>query len=115
MERTAAVLLGLLVALVAITAGIGVGAATLPSSEDLQRASADELGVPPDLLDHPVMAPIVDKISARIQQRVVAEARGSVVAAVATASIVATAGVLGIAMAERRRAPGLSRVARQPH
>ncbi len=97
-----AVLIGLLIGLVSAGAGIAVGAVTLPTSEEIQRATVEELGLDPDLLDHPLVEPMLDEVSDRAEDRVVDEARESVVAAVGTAVGVAAAGVALVALAARR-------------
>lgn len=98
-----AVLVGLLIGLVSAGMGIVVGAVTLPTSDQLQRASVEEIGLDPGLLDNPLIAPIVDELSGRIQDRVVAEARRSVVLAVAASTMGAVGGVLIVMLASRRR------------
>ena len=97
------VLVGILVGLVSAAAGIGVGAVTLPTSEQMQRATMEEIGLDPGLLDNPLIGPIVDEASGRIQDRLVDEARRSVALAVLATAVVAVGGVLLVALAARRR------------
>lgn len=98
-----AVLVGLLIGVLSAASGIVVGAVTLPTTDELQRASVEELGLDPDVLDHPLVAPIVDEISSRVEDRVIDEARTSVVLAVASATMVAAAGVALVVAVSRRR------------
>ena len=97
------VLVGLLIGLVSVGAGVAVGAVTLPTSEDLQRATVEELGLDPDVLDHPLLGPVLDDLSSRVERRVVDEARVSVVLAVGTAVGVAAVGVTLVAVGSWRR------------
>lgn len=98
-----AVLVGLCIGLLSAAVGIAVGAATLPTSDDLQRASLEEIGLDPRLLDNPLIGPIIDELSQRVQDRVVDEARHSVVLAVGSSAGVAVGGVLIVMLAAQRR------------
>jgi len=100
------VLAGLAIGLASAGAGIVVGALTLPTTDELQRASVEELGLDPDVVDHPLVSPILDEVSARVQGRVVEEARGSVVWAVATAAAVSATGVALVAGRRTRPSTG---------
>lgn len=101
-----AVLVGLLIGLVSATVGIVVGVTTLPTSDELQRATLEEIGLDPGLLDNPLIGPIVDELTERVQDRALDEARHSMILAVATSATVATGGVLIVALIVRRRRPG---------
>lgn len=98
-----AVLIGLLIGLVSAGAGIAVGAVTLPTPEELQRATVHELGLDPDLLDHPLVEPMLDEVGGRVEDRVVDEVRASVVAAVGTAAGVVAAGWHSLRSPQRRQ------------
>ncbi|HEY9558140.1 MAG TPA: hypothetical protein VIR58_15495 [Acidimicrobiales bacterium] len=97
-----ALLAGLVIGLASAGAGAAAGAATLPSVEEVRRISAEELGVDPDVLDHPLVAPIVDAMSDRIEDRLVDEARRSVAVAVLSSATVAVGGVAAVALVDRR-------------
>lgn len=97
------VVIGLLLGLISAAAGITVGAITLPSSDELQRMAVEEIGLDPGLLDHRLIAPIVDELSARVEDRLVAEARRSMVLAVTTSTLVAVGGLATVALGSRRR------------
>lgn len=100
--RRRALLAGLVIGLASAGAGAAAGAATLPSAEDLRRMSAEELGVDPDLLDRPIVAPIVDAMTDRIEDRLVEEARRSVAVAVLSSAAMAVGGVTAVELLDRR-------------
>lgn len=101
--RQRALLAGLVIGLASAGAGAAAGAASLPSVEELRRMSAEELGVDPDVLDHPLVAPIVDAMSERIEDRLMDEARRSVAVAVGSSAAVAVAGVAAVELLGRRQ------------
>jgi hypothetical protein len=101
--------IGLLLGLISAAAGITVGAITLPTSDELQRTVVEEIGLDPGLLDHRLIAPIVDELSGRVEDRLVAEARRSMVLAVTTSTLVAVGGLATVALASRRRRSATTR------
>lgn len=100
-SRRRALLAGLVIGLASAGAGAAAGAATLPSVEEMRRMSAEELGVDPDLLDRPLVAPIVDAMTERIEDRLVDEARRSVAVAVGSSAAVAVAGVAVVTLVDQ--------------
>lgn len=104
-----AVVIGLLLGLISAAAGITVGAITLPTSDELQRTAVEEIGLDPGLLDNPLIAPIVDELTARVEDRLVGEARRSMVLAVTTSTLVAVGGLAAVALVSRRRRSATTR------
>lgn len=100
--RRRALLAGLVIGLASAAAGAVAGAASLPSVEEMRRMSAEELGVDPDLLEHPLVAPIVDTMTERVEDRLMDEARRSVAVAVGASAAVAVAGVAIAELLDRR-------------
>jgi hypothetical protein len=100
--RRRALLSGLVIGLASAGAGALAGAASLPSVEEMRRMSAEELGVDPDLLEHPLVAPFVDTMTERIEDRLMDEARRSVAVAVGASAAVAVAGVAVSELLDRR-------------
>lgn len=100
--RRRAMLAGLAIGLASGAAGAAAGAATLPPVEDLRRMSAEELGVDPDLLDRRFVAPIVDAMTDRVEDRLMGEVRRSMAVAVASSAAVAVAGVAAAEVLDRR-------------
>lgn len=98
--RRRALLAGLVIGLA--SAGAAAAAATLPSVEEMRRMSAEELGVDPVLLDHPLVAPIVDAMTERVEDRLMDEARRSVAVAVGASAGVSIAGVALAELLDRR-------------
>jgi hypothetical protein len=90
------------IGLASALAGAAAGAASLPSVEEMRRMSAEELGVDPDLLEHPLVAPIVDAMTERVEDRLMDEARRSVAVAVGASAAVAVAGVATAELLGRR-------------
>jgi hypothetical protein len=101
--------IGLLLGLISAAAGITVGAITLPTSDELQRTAVEEIGLDPGLLDNPLIAPIVDELTARVEDRLVGEARRSMVLAVTTSTLVAVGGLAAVALVSRRRRSATTR------
>jgi len=97
--RRRALLAGLAIGLASAGAGAVAGAAALPSVEEMRRISAEEVGVDPDLLDLPLVAPIVDAMTERVEDRLMDEARRSVAVAVGASAAVAVAGVAVVLVA----------------
>jgi len=104
-----AVVIGLLLGLISAAAGITVGAITLPTSDELQRTAVEEIGLDPGLLDNPLIAPFVDELTERVEDRLVAEARRSMVLAVTTSTLVAVGGLAAVALVSRRRRSATTR------
>lgn len=104
-----AVVIGLLLGMISAAAGITVGAITLPPSDELQRAAVEEIGLDPGLLDNPLIAPFVDELTERVEDRLVAEARRSMVLAVTTSTLVAVGGLAAVALVSRRRRSATTR------
>lgn len=104
-----AVVIGLLLGMISAAAGITVGAITLPTSDEFQRAAVEEIGLDPGLLDNPLIAPFVDELTARVEDRLVAEARRSMVLAVTTSTLVAVGGLAAVALVSRRRRSATTR------
>lgn len=100
--RRRALLAGLVIGLASAGAGAAAAAATLPSVEEMRRMSAEELGVDPVLLDHPLVAPIVDAMTERVEDRLMDEARRSVAVAVGASAGVSIAGVALAELLDRR-------------
>lgn len=65
-------------AVAATSAALVTVAMTRPSDRELQRAAADELGVPAFLLDVPGAQAVTDDLAARVSHRVMDEARSSI-------------------------------------
>jgi hypothetical protein len=65
-------------AVVATSAALVAVDMTRPSDRELQRAAADELGVPAFLLDAPGAQAVTDDLAARVSHRVIDEARPSI-------------------------------------
>lgn len=70
--------------------------ATRPSNDELQAAALDEMGLSSDLASSRLIGPILDQMTDKIGDRMVAETRSSVIAGV-LAGVVAAAGVAGAA------------------
>ena len=65
-------------AVVATSAALVTIDMTRPSDRELQRAAADELGVPAFLLDVPGARAVTDDLAGRVTRRVIDEARPSI-------------------------------------
>ncbi|MFP5579804.1 MAG: hypothetical protein ACLGIZ_16450 [Acidimicrobiia bacterium] len=100
--RRRALLAGLVIGLASAGAGAAAGAASLPSVEEMRRMSAEELGLDPAVLDHPLVSPIVDAMTERVQDRLMDEARRSVAVAVGASTATAVAGVAVAELLDRR-------------
>lgn len=100
--RRRALLAGLLIGMASAGAGAVAGAASMPSVEEMRRMSVEELGMDPELLDLPLVAPIVDAMSERVQDRLMDEARRSVAVAVGASTATAVAGVVVAELLDRR-------------
>lgn len=74
----------------------------MPSVEEMRRMSVEELGMDPALLDHPLVAPILDVMTERIEDRLMDEARRSVAVAVGASTATAFAGVMVAELLDRR-------------
>ncbi|HAS13560.1 MAG TPA: hypothetical protein DCS55_24125 [Acidimicrobiaceae bacterium] len=74
----------------------------MPSVEEIRRISIEELGMDPGLLDNPLVAPIVDAMTERVQDRLMDEARRSVAVAVGASTATAVAGVVVADLLDRR-------------
>jgi len=74
----------------------------MPSVEEMRRISIEELGMDPGLLDNPLVAPIVDAMTERVQDRLMDEARRSVAVAVGASTATAVAGVVVADLLDRR-------------
>lgn len=101
-SRRRGVLAGLLIGLASAGAGAVAGAASMPSVEEMRRISIEELGMDPGLLDNPLVAPIVDAMTERVQDRLMDEARRSVAVAVGASTATAVAGVVVADLLGRR-------------
>jgi hypothetical protein len=100
--RRRALLAGLLIGLASAGAGAVAGAASMPSVEEMRRMSVEELGLDPGLLDNPLVAPIVDAMTERVQDRLMDEARRSVAIAVGASTVTAVGGVVVAELLDRR-------------
>jgi hypothetical protein len=106
--------LALVVGIVAVGLGAVVAKATFPSSEELQRESLEALGLPPDLVDSPLVQLVLDQFGGRVEDHVVDEARRSAFLGGAAGAAVVVAGfalVLADARRRNRSAPGAEPVA----
>lgn len=101
--RRRILLMGVVIGVASMLAGIAVGAATFPRGDELRRASVEEIGLDPDLLEHPLVAPVIDRMSQRIERRIIDEARTSMLLAVLTSAAVAVVGVVVLDQVGRRR------------
>lgn len=109
MRRT--LVMGLALAVVALTAGILVFRATIPSEEDLQRYSLEELAEDSPLLGMILQEPLirtfveqlVDTSTDRVTDRVLDESRDAMALGAGTMVLVTVAGVALIAVDHRRR------------
>jgi hypothetical protein len=76
--------------------------ATFPSSEELQRASLERLGLDPALLDSPLVRLIIDQLGGGVEDHVVSEARSSALTGAAVGGGVVALG-FGLVLADARR------------
>lgn len=104
------------VTLVGIAAGIAAGwlaiTLTRPSTDELQRAALDEIGLPTELESAPMIGPALDAYTDRVEARVVEESRPSAMVALAigvTVAVVATVAVTATADSVRARSRRRSR------
>lgn len=110
MRRT--LVFALVLAVIALAAGVFVTTQTFPSDNDIQRVSLQEisvqLGLDPSALDSPLVRPIIDGVFGpmqdRVRKRVLDESRKSMYLGSGTMVLVTVAGVALIASDHRRRA-----------
>jgi hypothetical protein len=100
--RRRALLAGLLIGLASAGAGAAAGAASMPSVEEMRRMSVEEFGLDHRLLDNHLVAPIVDAMTERVQDRLMDEARRSVAIAVGASTVTAVGGVVVAELLDRR-------------
>jgi hypothetical protein len=74
----------------------------MPSVEEMRRMSVEEFGLDHRLLDNPLVAPIVDAMTERVQDRLMDEARRSVAIAVGASTVTAVGGVVVAELLDRR-------------
>lgn len=86
----------------ALGLGLAVTLATFPDADQLKAAGLDELGMDAGILDSPAIAPMVDSMTARVEQRLVREVRTSIIAGVAVGVVVAALAATVVAQAGRR-------------
>lgn len=102
--------MALVLALVALLAGVFVTTQTFPSEEEIQRLSFEEFGLEGTLLDNPLVAAVIDEVFGdmqdRIRERVLDESRQSMYLGAGTMVAITVLGVVLIASDHRRRAPG---------
>lgn len=108
MRRTLA--LALVLALVAVGAGVLVTIQTFPSDKEIQRLSFEELGLDGTILDNPLFGTFVQEIfgdmQERVSDRVLKESRKSMYLGGGTMVLITVVGVVLIATDHRRRSPG---------
>ena len=96
-------MLALVLAGVALLAGIFVTTQTFPSDEELQRVSLEELGLDPNLVDQPFVRVLLDQIQEPVRDRVLDETRQSMYLGAGTMVLITVAGVALIATDHNRR------------
>jgi hypothetical protein len=95
-------LLALLVGALALAVGAVVAKATFPSSEELQRESLEAMGLPPELIDSPMVQLVLDQFGGKVEDHVVDEAARSAFLGGATGAGVVVVG-FALVLAEARR------------
>jgi hypothetical protein len=107
MRRT--LLMGLVLGLVAVAAGVFITANTLPSDEEIQRVSFEELGLNTELLDNPLVAAFMEEtfglVQSRVRERLLDDARQSLYLGGVVMVSLTAAGAALIATDHRRRMP----------
>jgi hypothetical protein len=109
MRRT--LVMGLLLAVLSLAAGILVFRATIPSEDDIQRYSLEELAEDSPLLGMVLQEPLirtfveglVDTSTERVSDRILDESRDAMALGAGTMVLVTVAGVAVIAVDHRRR------------
>jgi hypothetical protein len=96
--------------LVSVLVAAAVAWMTLPSREEIQRDVATDLGVPPAILEVPLVAQALDAVTARAQRAVIDASRDSLVlgAAAGAAASLALSYIVASRVAtdgSRRRPP----------
>ncbi len=106
MRRT--LLMALVLAVVAVAAGVFITARTLPTDEEIQRVSFEELGLSTELLDNPLVAAFMQEtfgeVQSAVRDRLLDDARESLLLGGAVMVGVVVLGVALIASDHRRRA-----------
>jgi hypothetical protein len=97
--------MALILAVVAVLVGAIVAISTFPSKSELQRMSFQSLGLDPKLLNVPFVQTIVDETSGRVQDRVLAKARHSLLVGAGASIVVVLVGGVLIESDRRRRRP----------
>jgi ABC-type Fe3+ transport system permease subunit len=107
MRRT--LLMALVLGVVAVAAGVFITARTLPTDEEIQRVSFEELGLSTDLLDNPLVAAFMQEtfgeVQSKVRDRLLDDARESLLLGGATMVALVVLGVAVIASDHRRRSP----------
>ncbi len=105
MRRT--LVMALLLAVVALGAGVFVTVQTFPSDEEIQRLTLEEIGIDPSVLDNPLVGAIIEDTFGRIQEqvreRVLDESRQSMYLGAGATVGVTVLGVVAISSDHRRR------------
>jgi hypothetical protein len=100
--------MALVLGLVAVAAGVFITARTLPSDEEIQRVSFEELGLSTELLDNPLVAAFMQEtfgeVQSAVRDRLLDDARESLLLGGAVMVGVVVLGVALIASDHRRRA-----------
>ena len=101
--------MALIVGVAALLAGFLITTATMPTEDEIERISFEELGLDPALTDQPFIAGILDTfmrpLQERIRHRVIEEARTSMLLGAGGMLVVTVAGVVLIASDARSRRP----------
>ncbi len=96
-------------ALIGVAVGLATGwivlGLTRPSDDELQRAALEEIGLPADLEDAPLISSVLDTYTDRIEERIVAESRSSAGLALAVGVIVAVTTTAAAHVSAARTSP----------
>ena len=96
-------------ALVGVAAGLATGwialGMTRPGDDELQRAALDEIGLPADLEDAPVIGPELDAYTNQVEERILAEYRFSIGLALTVGVIIAVATTVAAHAGAARTSP----------
>jgi hypothetical protein len=99
--------MALVLGLVAVAAGVFITARTLPTDEEIQRLSFEELGLSTELLDNPLIAAFMEEtfgeVQSRVRERLLDDARESLYLGGGAMVAVVVLGVAFIATDHRRR------------
>jgi hypothetical protein len=99
--------MALVLGLVAVASGVFITSRTLPTDEEIQRVSFEELGLDTALLENPLIAAFIEEtfgeVQRRVRDRLLDDARSSLLLGGGVMVGVTVAGVAFIATDHRRR------------